>query len=316
VSKVHELAIIGGGPAGYTAAIYAIRGGVDFIFFADGVAGGQIATTATLENYTGVPGPINGMEFSARLTEQATGLGIAVEQAHIEKLEDRGQFFLLTDDYDETHRARVVILATGAHYRPFPLEGSAKFAGRGLSYCATCDGNFFRDQEVAVVGGGDTALEEALYLTRMCRTVHLVHRRTEFRGVPVLQRRVHAAKNIALHLPYVPEKILGSDGVEGLQIKNAETGKTETLAVTGVFSALGMVPNSELVKGLCKLDPGGYVVVNERMFTSHPRVLAAGDVTATPLRQVAVAVGHGAIAAESSRCWLDENCALPSEAGE
>jgi thioredoxin reductase (NADPH) len=316
VSKVHELAIIGGGPAGYTAAIYAVRGGVDFLFFADGVAGGQIATTATLENYTGVPGPITGIEFSRRLTEQAQGLGIAVEQAHIEKLEDRGQFFLLTDDYDEVHRSRVVILATGAHYRPFPLEGAEKFAGRGLSYCATCDGNFFRDQEVAVVGGGDTALEEALYLTRMCRTVHLVHRRTEFRGVPVLQRRVHAAKNITLHLPFVPEKILGSDGVEGLEIKNVETGKTETLAVTGVFSALGLVPNSELVKGLCKLDPGGYVVVNERMFTSNPRILAAGDVTATPLRQVAVAVGHGAVAAESSRCWLDENCALPSEAGE
>lgn len=316
MSEVHELAIIGGGPAGYTAAIYAIRGGVDFVFFADGVAGGQIATTATLENYTGVPGPISGMEFSARLTEQAAGLGIEVEQAHIEKLEDQGRFFLLTNDYEEVHRARVVILATGAHYRPFPLEGAERFAGRGLSYCATCDGNFFREAEVAVVGGGDTALEGALYLARICRTVHLVHRRTEFRGVPILQRRVKAAKNITLHLPYVPEKIQGSDGVEGLEIKNVETGKVETLAVTGVFCALGLVPNSELVKGLCKLDPGGYVVVNERMYTSHPRLLAAGDVTASPLRQVAVAVGQGAVAAESARCWLDENCALPGEEGE
>jgi thioredoxin reductase (NADPH) len=316
VNEVRELAIIGGGPAGYTSAIYSIRGRVDFVFFADGVAGGQIATTDTLENYPGVPGPITGMEFSQRLVEQADGLGIEVEQAHIEKLQDRGQFFLLTDDYDEVHRARVVILATGAHYRPFPLEGAESFAGRGLSYCATCDGNFFRDQEVAVVGGGDTALEEALYLTRMCRTVHIVHRRTEFRGVPVLQWRVRAATNIQLHLPFVPEKIKGSDGVEGLEIKNVQTGEVETLAVTGVFSALGMVPNSELVKGVCRLDPGGYVVVNERMFTSHPCILAAGDVTATPLRQVAVAVGHGAIAAESARCWLDENCALPAGGGE
>ncbi len=312
MSKVHELAIIGGGPAGYTAAIYAIRGGVDFIFFADGVAGGQIATTDSLENYTGVPGPIAGMEFSRRMTEQAEGLGIEVEQVHIEKIEDKDGSFIITDDYDETHQARVIILATGAHYRLLPLEGADKFNGRGLSYCATCDGNFYRDKEVAVVGGGDTALEEALYLSRLCRKVHLIHRRLEFRGVPVLQERVRAQPKIELHLPYVPHRIIGEDGVDGLEIENVKTGDLEILEVPGIFSALGMIPNSELVKTLCELDRSGYVVTDVRMFTSNPRILAAGDVTVTPLRQVAVAVGHGAIAAESARCWLDENCILPT----
>jgi len=305
--KMLELAIIGGGPAGYTAGIYAQRGGVKFTLFNDGVAGGQIATTDHLENYTGIPS-ISGMEFSQKLVEHAESLGFEAEPTLIEKLEVDENGITLTDEDDELYRVGMVILATGAAHRPFPLEGAAKYNGRGLSYCATCDGNFYRNQDVVVVGGGDTALEEALYLAKICRKVYLVHRRHEFRGVQVLQWRVAADPNIEVLLPNVPHAIVGENGVDGLTIKNVETGELRTLEVTGIFSALGVIPNSELVRGICDLNDGGYVITDQRMFSSNQRILAAGDVVASPLRQVSVGVGHGAIAAEQARLWIDEHC--------
>ncbi|MCD4733206.1 FAD-dependent oxidoreductase [bacterium] len=306
--KMLELAIIGGGPAGYTAAIYAKRGGVDFILFNDGIAGGQISTTSHLENYPGIPEPISGMEFSQRLVKHAENLGFEAEQSLIEKLEVDENGITLTDEDDEVYRVGMVILATGAVSRPLPIEGAASYVGRGLSYCATCDGNFYRNRDVVVVGGGDTGLEEALYLSRLCRKVYLIHRRHEFRAVKILQWRVAADPNIEVLLPNVPHRVIGESNVEGLEIKNVETGELRTLEVTGIFSALGVVPNSELVKGICDLNNGGYVITDQRMFTSNKRILAAGDVVASPLRQVSVGVGHGAIAAEQARLWIDEHC--------
>jgi thioredoxin reductase (NADPH) len=315
MSQMHELAIIGGGPAGHTAAIYAKRGGVDFVVFNDGLTGGQIATTATLENYPGVVGPISGVEFSQLMDKQAEQIGFEFEASRIEKITEENDHFVLTDDYDESWRAKVIILAAGAHYRPFPLEETPKYHGRGLSYCATCDGNFFRGQSVAVVGGGDTALEDALYLSRICEKVYLVHRRREFRGQPVLQWQVRGVENIELVMPCTPQRIEGEDGVEALVVKNKESGEPRRLAVTGIFSALGLLPNSELVEGLVETTDYGYVKVDARMHTSHPRIFAAGDVTDSPLRQIAVAVGQAAIAAESARCWINENCAIEMERG-
>lgn len=313
MGEVHELAIIGGGPAGHTAAIYAKRGGVEFIIFNDGLTGGQIATTASLENYPCVVGPISGIEFSQLMDRQAAQIGFEVEASLIEKIEEEGDHFVLTDDYDESWRAKALIVATGAHYRPFPLKESGRYHGRGLSYCATCDGNFFRDQAVVVVGGGDTALQDALYLSRICSKVYLVHRRREFRGQPVLQWQVRGVENIELVMPCTPERIEGEDVVEGLVVKDKETGELRTLEITGLFSALGMLPNNELVKGLVELTEGGYIKVDSRMHTSHPRIFAAGDVVDSPLRQIAVAVGQAAIAAESSRCWINENCAIETD---
>ncbi|MBD3400044.1 MAG: thioredoxin-disulfide reductase [Candidatus Coatesbacteria bacterium] len=308
--QMYELAIIGGGPAGHTAAIYAKRGGVNFVIFNDGLAGGQIATTATLENYPGVVGPIAGVEFSQLLDKQAEQIGFEVEPSRIEKIREENDHFMMIDDFDDTWRAKAILLATGAHYRPFPLKETPQYHGRGLSYCATCDGNFFRDQEVAVVGGGDTALEDALYLSRICKKVYLVHRRLEFRGQPVLQWQVRGVENIELVMPYTPQRILGEEGVEGLVVKHKKSGEERRLQVTGIFSALGLLPNNELVEGMVEMTDYGYVKVDQRMRTSHPRIFAAGDVVDSPLRQIAVAVGQAAIATETARCWINENCAI------
>ncbi|MDN5325429.1 MAG: thioredoxin reductase [Moorella sp. (in: firmicutes)] len=300
---VYDLMIIGGGPAGLTAALYGARGGLNTILLEMGAPGGQAGQTGRIENYPGFPDGITGIDLAMKFAEQAERSGARLEMTTVRKVDFSGVNKKVITSNGE-YEARAVIIASGAHPRPLGVPGEAELRGRGVSYCATCDGAFFRDKKVAVVGGGDSAVEEALFLTRFASQVTIIHRRDALRATRVIQDRARDNPKISFQWNTVVNAIQGKDKVSSLQLKDVRTGALREEPFDGVFIFIGLEPNTDFLGGALTLDPGGYIVTREDLATSIPGVFAAGDVRAKNFRQVSTAVGDGAVAAMAAERYL------------
>lgn len=297
MGEVWDVLVIGAGPAGLTAAIYAARAGLKTMVLERGAAGGQIGTVDRVDNYPGFPSGISGAELAMNLESQARGFGAEMASGEVGT---SGLDLASTIKEVAGHRARAVILATGAHPRKLGVPGEERLWGRGVSYCATCDGAFFRGKKVMVIGGGDSAVTEALFLTRLAFEVSVVHRRESFRAAHNLVERLKQAGNVELLLNRVPVEIIGEDTVERVALREPNGQSTEEVDVSGVFIYVGMDPETAFLRGQVDLDPGGYIITDEHLRTRVPGVYAAGDVRVKELRQVVTAAADGAIAAMSA----------------
>jgi thioredoxin reductase (NADPH) len=305
VTDPRDVIIIGSGPAGLTAAIYTARANLHPVMFEGLGAGGQLMLTTDVENYPGFPEGILGPDLMAKFREQAVRFGTEVVTADVERVDLSAAPYGVWVGGTE-HRARTIIVATGANARMLGLESEQRLLGHGVSTCATCDGFFFRGQEIAVVGGGDSAVEEATFLTRFATKVTLVHRRKELRASKIMQDRAFANPSIEMRWNSVVEEILGNGRVEGVRVRDVETGATDVLPVTGMFVAIGHDPNTELLRGQLDLDEGGYVVTEPGTTrTSVAGVFAAGDVQDHVYRQAVTAAGSGCTAALEAERYLE-----------
>ena len=300
---MYDIIIIGSGPAGLSAAIYAQRACLDTIVIEKtGISGGQGLNTWEVDNYPGFPG-VTGFELSRQFREHANKLGARVVQDEVVQVELSGNVKKVVCE-EETYEARCVILASGAHHRTLEVPGEEELRGAGVSYCATCDGAFFRGRTVAVVGGGDAALEDAIFLARMCEQVYIVHRRDKLRGAKRLQERLQALENIEFVWNSETVAIEGNAQVEALRLRQTKTGEERRLDVDGVFIAVGIAPESELYAGQLELDEQGYIRADESGQTSVPGVFAAGDVRTKALRQILTAASDGANCVASAERYL------------
>lgn len=300
---MYDIIIIGSGPAGLSAAIYAQRACLDTIVIEkNGISGGQVLNTWEVDNYPGFPG-VTGFEPSRQFREHANKLGARVVQDEVVQVELSGNVKKVVCE-EETYEARCVILASGAHHRTLEVPGEEELRGAGVSYCATCDGAFFRGRTVAVVGGGDAALEDAIFLARMCEKVYIVHRRDKLRGAKRLQERLQALENIEFVWNSETAAIEGNAQVEALRLRQTKTGEERRLDVDGVFIAVGIAPESELYAGQLELDEQGYIRADESGQTSVPGVFAAGDVRTKALRQILTAASDGANCVASAERYL------------
>ena len=300
---MYDIIIIGSGPAGLSAAIYAQRACLDTIVIEkNGISGGQVLNTWEVDNYPGFPG-VTGFELARQFREHANKLGARVVQDEVVQVELSGNVKKVVCE-EETYEARCVILASGAHHRTLEVPGEKEFRGAGVSYCATCDGAFFRGRTVAVVGGGDAALEDAIFLARMCEKVYIVHRRDKLRGAKRLQERLQALENVEFVWNSETAAIEGNGQVEALRLRQTKTGEEKRLDVDGVFIAVGIAPESELYAGQLELDEQGYIRADESGQTSVPGVFAAGDVRTKALRQILTAASDGANCVASAERYL------------
>ena len=305
MSQIYDMIIIGSGPAGLAAAVYGQRAKLDLIVIEKQmISGGQIINTLEVDNYPGLPG-IGGFELGQKFREHAEKLGTAFVTDEVKevRINEDGTRTVVGAEADYT--AKTVVIASGAEHSLLGVPGEKELTGSGVSYCATCDGNFYRNKVTAVVGGGDVALGDALYLARLCRKVHLIHRRDSFRGAKVLEDKVRAAENIELVLDSTVEEIRGEGQLKSILVKNKKSGAETELAIDGLFIAVGIVPESKSFPFL-KTDERGYVLADETCETNVPGVYAAGDVRKKQLRQVITAVADGANAVESAVRYLTE----------
>ncbi len=300
-----KLIIVGSGPAGLAAAIYAARADLAPLLIAGSDLGGQVALTEQVENYPGFPQGISGAELSQLMQEQAKRFGTRVELDEVMEVDLSTPPFKVKT-YSQEYEAQALIVATGASPRKLQVPGEAEFTGRGVSYCAVCDGFFFRDQRVVVVGGGDTAVKEALFLTKFATEVYIVHRRHQLRAEQVVQKRAKRNEKIEFIWDTVVTEIVGSDNVTGVRLKNLKSNQESLLPAEGVFIYVGHTPNSALFEGQLELDEEKYIVTDLEQRTSVPGVFAAGDVQERVLRQIATAVGTGAKAAMEAERYIAE----------
>ncbi|MBB6097579.1 thioredoxin reductase (NADPH) [Deinobacterium chartae] len=302
-----DVVIIGGGPAGLTAGIYTGRANLKTVILEKGQPGGQIAQTQDVENYPGFPEGISGMELSQRMVQQAEKFGARLEMDEVQSVEKDGQEFVVRA-YDGTYRAKAVILATGANPKRLGVPGEDEAWGKGLSTCATCDGFFYRGKHVVVVGGGDAAVEEGVFLTKFAETVTLIHRRDTLRANKVAQARAFANPKMRFVWNTVVEELLldpeAMGAVSGVRLRNLQTGEVYDHATDGVFVFIGHVPNTDFVKDTVRLRPDGYVEVHDEIYTSVPGLFAAGDVSDYTYRQLATSVGAGTRAAMAAERML------------
>ena len=306
MSDVRNVIIIGSGPAGYTAAIYAARAELSPLLFEGAVtAGGALMNTTEVENFPGFPEGVMGPELMESLRAQAVRFGTEMITDDVTAVDLTGEIKSVTDGEGRTYQAKAVILAMGSGYRELGVEGEKRLSGHGVSWCATCDGFFFRQQNIAVVGGGDSALEEATFLTRFADKVTLVHRRDELRGSKIMQERAHANPKIEFAWNSEVAEIKGADKLESLVLRDTRTGETRDLPVTGLFVAIGHDPRSELVRGQVDLDDDGYVTPQGRSSrTNLDGVFACGDLVDHTYRQAITAAGSGCQAALDAERWL------------
>jgi thioredoxin reductase (NADPH) len=300
----YDLIIAGGGPAGLTAGLYAARAMLRTLLLEKMTPGGQAATTFHIENYPGFPEGISGPDLAQAMENQAKKFGLEVTYGEVKKMSFQEPLWELEYE-DRKFLTKAVIAASGVEPRKLGIPGEETLRGRGVSYCATCDGPFFKDQEIGVVGGGDSAVEEALYLTRFATKVYLIHRRNALRAEKIIQERAFQNPKIEILWDTVVTKVWGDSGVEGLELQNVKTKAARTLKVGGVFFYVGWLSNTEFLKGIVNLDEQGYVVTDDHMATSAPGVFAAGDVRKKLLRQVATAVGDGAMAAFAAGQYIE-----------
>ena len=299
MEEIYDLAILGAGPAGICAAIYATRGKLNTLWLEKKfVQGGQIVDTYEVDNYPGLPG-ITGLDLGETMVNHAEKLGIKPKREPVLSIEEENGLKVIRTKKNR-YMAKAVILACGAAHRQLGIPGEEELSGMGVSYCATCDGAFFQDGTVAVVGGGNVAVEDAILLSRTCKKVYLVHRRDELRADKVLQDKLFKCANVEMVWDSVPTVIEGTDKVEDIKVHNVKTDEGKTIAVDGVFIAVGILPNTEKFKGLVDLDESGYIIAGEDCVTSTPGIFAAGDIRTKNLRQVVTAVADGANAVISA----------------
>jgi thioredoxin reductase (NADPH) len=304
-NNIKDMVIIGGGPAGLTAALYGARAKMDLALYEKGAYGGQMTTTAHIENYPGFPDGIGGFELADLMQKQAEAFGLSIEYNSINSISKEGDLFILDTSNGEV-TARSVVICTGAIPNKLGIPGEEKLTGRGVSYCATCDGALYRERKVAVVGGGDSAVEEALFLTRFAGEVHIIHRRDELRAIPLVRDRALEHEKITMQWNSVVEEVMGDDEVTELTLKDVNSGDNRTLAVDGVFIYVGISPQTDFLSGLVETDESGYIVTDHNMSSSVPGIYAAGDVRHGSIRQVSAAVGDGATAAYNIYKYLEE----------
>jgi thioredoxin reductase (NADPH) len=304
-SPLHDLIIVGGGPAGLTAALYAVRSGVDPLVFVGQMPGGQVANTERVENFPGFPDGIDGVGLAQRLYEHAKNFGATTVSEGVRGANLSVYPFEVTST-SGFYRARALIIATGTFPRRLGVPGESEFYGRGVSTCATCDGFFYKDRKVVVVGGGDSAIEEGMFLTRFARDVVVIHRRCELRACDMLQGRAFANPKMRFVWDSVVEEILGNQTVTGVRIRNVKTDEVSVLDTDGVFVYIGLIPSTKVFQGQLDLDDSGYIITDRNQQTSVRGVFAAGDVQNPNFRQVVVAAGSGAVAAMGVSRFLDE----------
>ncbi len=298
----YEVVIIGGGPAGLTAGLYTARAGLKSLLIERGAFGGQILNAPLVENYPGFPEGISGAELGALMHQQAAKYGLKTLTAEVTGVKAGRTHKVITDG--GSFEAGAVIIAVGSEYRKLGVPGEETLVGHGVSYCATCDGFFFRKREVAVVGGGDAAITDALELTQHASKIYVIHRRDQLRAGEVLQKRAMAQPKIKFIWDTIVDEIVGGEVVKALKLRNVKTKKTSTLEVAGVFVAVGLKPNSQQFANILKLAKSGHIVTDETMATSAPGLFAAGDVRQSSARQIASAVGDGATAALAAFSYL------------
>ncbi len=300
----YELVIIGGGPAGLTAGLYAARAGLNVVLIEKVVPGGQVIVSDWIENYPGFPEGLSGPDLVQKITEQVKRFDLNIESNEVVSvdLSEPAKKITLNDSTITTH---TIIIATGASPKKLGVPGEDTFFGKGISSCATCDGPFFKDSIVATVGGGDTSVQESLFLTKFAKKVYLIHRRDKLRAAAILQKRALANEKIEIIWDSVLTDISGLTNVENITVQNVKTGDKIQLSVDGCFIWVGTIPNTKFLADTVKLDEYGFIVAGLNMETSVPGVFAAGDVRNTPLRQIATAVGDGAIAAISAENYIE-----------
>jgi len=302
----YDVVIVGGGPAGLTAGLYTSRAQLRSVLVESMVPSGQAYNSEIIENYPGFPEGISGQELIERFTRQATRFGLEIVQftkVDTIKADGDGRVALAAD---QTFSGAALIVATGAHWNTLGIPGETELTGRGISYCATCDGAFFREQQVAVIGGGDTALEDALYLAKIAGKVMVIHRRDQLRAQKVLQQRAFDNPKIEFLWNAVVREVKGEQSVKALVIEDLPSSRRSEVPVDGVFFAIGQRPNSDLVRGFADLDNQGYIITDDNCGTSVPGIFAAGDVRRKGLRQISTAVGDGALAAVAAERYIDQ----------
>ncbi len=314
MTTTYDVIIIGSGPAGYTAALYAARANLSVLLFRGLEAGGQLMITSEVENYPGFEDAILGPELMERMEKQARRFGAEMRDEDIVRIATTERpFQVYPDGRDEPALGRSIIIATGASARWLGLESETRLRGRGVSACATCDGFFFKNKDLAVVGGGDTALEEALFLTKYASHVTVIHRRDSLRASKIMQERALKHPKISFLWDSAIEEVEGENAVQGVKVRNVKSGTASTLAVQGVFIAIGHEPNTSLFKGLIEMDEMGYITPREHTMTNVPGIFAAGDVTDHRYRQAVTAAGDGCRAAIDAERWLESQGEVDKE---
>ena len=305
----YDVIIIGGGPAGLTAAIYTSRARLKTLLLESFTVPGQAVITSDIENYPAFPEGINGFDIIDKMKKQAKKFGTEISAKDVKAIkEDRknAKGFFIMETEGESFASECVIVATGARPKKLGIPGENEFRGKGVSYCATCDGAFFKDKNIVVVGGGDTAIEESIFLTRFVRKITIIHRRDRLRATKILEERALVNKKIEFALNSEATEIAGTEKVESVRIRNVKTEKSSVIPCEGVFMFVGYEPNTSFVKGVVNLDQNGYIITDDNMKTSKEGIFAAGDVRKKLLRQVITACGDGAVAARSARMYIDE----------
>lgn len=301
-----DIIIIGAGPAGLSAAIYGARGGLKTAIFEKGMVGGQINVTDEVENYPGFEEPLSGFDLTDKMRKQAERFGAVFIDEEIIAIGMEGLCKVI-ETSENKYRAKSLIICTGAHPRRLNVPGEERLTGRGVSYCATCDGALYRDKIVAVVGGGDSAIEEGIFLTRFAKKVYVIHRRDQLRAQKIIQERAFRNPKMEFIWDTVIQEIHGEKKVEKLELVNRKTQHISMLPVDGIFIYVGILPNNELLESRIELDSAGFVLTDQNMHTNVPGIYAAGDIRHTVLRQVVTATSDGAIAAWSAEKWIIEN---------
>lgn len=303
-TEIYEVIIIGGGPGGLTAGLYTSRARLSTLLIESALFGGQMTTTELIENYPGFPQGVAGDELSRRMEEQAKRFGIETVPQEAVKVSLEGNVKVV-QTYESTYRCEALIISTGTEYRKLGVPGEKEFAGKGVSYCATCDGAFFRDSQIVVVGGGDSALTEALFLTKFVKELTIVHRRDALRGTKIYQEKVLANPKIKFLWNSIVQEIKGDSMVRSIIVKNVKTGEIKEFETEGAFLFVGLVPRTHFLKGIVQMDEGGYILTNEHCETSAKGIFAVGDCRKKLLRQIATAVGDGATAAFAAEKFLE-----------
>jgi len=303
----YKVVVIGSGPAGWSAALYAARAEANPLVLTGLELGGQAALTHVIENYPGFPDGVGGAQLGELFQKQAERFGARTEFDRVNRVDLSQRPFVVYTDSDQEVKAESLVIATGASPYHLNVPGEVELTGRGVSYCATCDGWFFKDKKVVVVGGGDSALEEGIFLTRYATSVTIIHRRDTLRAGAILQSRANANPKINFVWNSVVTEVVGEEAVKAVKLKNVVTGKESTLATDGVFIFIGHQPNTEMFKGQLEMDEGGYIVTDKRMQTSVPGVYAAGEAADSVFRQVVTSAGMGAAAAMQAVKFIEEN---------